>query len=312
MNMMQVKAFVAVARVSSFTHAAELLHVSQPALTVQVRQLEEFFNLKLFDRNTRRVRLTASGHDLFPILQNLLSEYESVVENARGIAGKRRGQITLGCLPSFATTHLPNMIVQFRKRNPQVAFAVKDSTGRRILAMVRAGDVEFGISDIDSAWPDLEFKELYRDRINIVFPKSHPLAKVKNVTLDEISHFPLVLLDAESNSRTVLDSAFIANGRLVTPACEVSYTSTAIGMVRAGLGITLLGSLVIEASNLHTFSELQFRPVPDPAFVRRVGLVRKKKQSLSPPAQIFADLLLENSRKNDWLTGKFESFEERD
>jgi DNA-binding transcriptional LysR family regulator len=312
MNMMQVKAFVAVARVNSFTHAAELLHVSQPALTVQVRQLEEFFNLKLFDRNTRRVRLTASGHDLFPILQNLLSEYESVVENARGIAGKRRGQITLGCLPSFATTRLPNMIVQFRRRNPQVAFAVKDSTGRRILAMVRAGDVEFGISDIDSTWPDLEFKELYRDRINIVFPKSHPLAKVKNVTLEEISHFPLVLLDAESNSRTVLDSVFIANGRLVTPACEVSYTSTAIGMVRAGLGVTLLGSLVIEASNLHTFSELQFRPVPDPAFVRRVGLVRKKKQSLSPPAEIFVDLLLENSRKNDWLTGKFESFEERD
>lgn len=310
MNMMQVKAFVAVARVNSFTRAAELLHVSQPALTVQVRQLEEFFNLKLFDRNTRHVRLTSSGRDLFPVLQNLLSEYESVVENARGIATKCHGQVTLGCLPSFATTHLPNMIVQFRKQNPQVSFAVKDSTGRRILTMVRTGDVEFGISDIDSNWPDLEFKELYRDRIHIVFPKSHPLAKVKDVTLDEMSHFPLVLLDAESNSRTVLDSAFVAKGQLLTPACEVSYTSTAIGMVRAGLGITLLGSLVIEASNLHSFSELQFRPVPDRAFVRRVGLVKKKKQILSPLAQSFSDLLLEFSRKNDWLTGNFSRFED--
>jgi DNA-binding transcriptional LysR family regulator len=312
MNMMQVKAFVAVARVNSFTHAAELLHLSQPALTVQIRQLEEFFNLKLFDRNTRRVRLTNSGRDLFPVLQNLLSEYETVVENARGIAGRSRGQVTLGCLPSFATTHLPKAIVQFRKRHPQVSFSVKDSTGRRILTMVRAGDVEFGISDVDSNWPDLEFKHLYSDRIHVVFPNSHPLAKAKHVMLDDISKFPLVLLDAESNSRTVLDSAFLAKGRLVTPACEVSYTSTAIGMVRAGLGITLLGSLVIEASNLHSFSELQFRPVPDPSFVRRVGLVKKKKQSLSPPAETFADLLLEYGQKNGWLTGKFERLEEGD
>jgi DNA-binding transcriptional LysR family regulator len=81
-------------------------------------------------------------------------------------------------------------------------------------------------------------------------------------------------------------------------------------MVRAGLGITLLGSLVIEASNLHSFSELQFRPVPDSSFVRRVGLVKKKKQSLSPPAETFADLLLEYGQKNGWLTGKFEGFEE--
>jgi DNA-binding transcriptional LysR family regulator len=302
MNIMQVKAFLTVARVNSFTRAAELLHVSQPALTVQVRQLEEFLNLKLFDRNTRHVRLTRSGHDLVPVFQNLLVEFESVVENARGIAAKRKGLIHLGCLPSFATTHLPTIIADFRKIHPQVSFVVKDSTGGRIMAMIRSDDVEFGISDVDPSWPDLEFTELYRDKIHAVFPKSHPIAKLKKITLDDISKYPLVLLDSESNSRTVLDGAFVSRGRLVTPACEVSYTSTAIGMVRAGLGITLLGSLVIEASNVHSFPELQFRSIPDPTFVRRIGLIRKKKRSLTPSAQSFADLLVEYSRKNRWLS----------
>jgi DNA-binding transcriptional LysR family regulator len=73
-------------------------------------------------------------------------------------------------------------------------------------------------------------------------------------------------------------------------------------MVRAGLGITLLGSLVIEASNVHSFPELQFRSIPDPTFVRRIGLIRKKKRSLTPSAQSFADLLVEYSRKNRWLS----------
>lgn len=306
MNIMQVKAFLTVARVSSFTRAAELLHVSQPALTVQVRQLEDFLNLRLFDRNTRHVRLTRSGRDLVPVFQNLLAEFESVVENARGIAAKRQGLILLGCLPSFATTHLPTIIAQFRKQHPQVSFGVKDSTGGRIMAMIRSDDVEFGISDVDPSWPDLEFTELYRDRIHAVYPTWHPIAKLRQITLDDVSKYPLILLDRESNSRTVLDAAFVSRNRLVTPACEVSYTSTAIGMVRAGLGITMLGSLVIEASNVHSFSDLRFRPIPDPTFVRRIGVIRKKKCSLTPPAQSFTELLLDYSRKNRWLTQPLE------
>jgi DNA-binding transcriptional LysR family regulator len=299
-NLTQLKAFLTVARMNSFTKAAEILHLSQPALTVQVHQLEEHLGLKLLDRNTRHVRLTRPGRDLVPAFQNLLLEFERVVENASNIATKRHGVVRLACLPSFATTRLPTVIAQFREKHPHISFAVKDSTGGRIITMIRSDEVEFGITDGLSNWPDLETVDLYSDRIHAVFPKSHPIAKVKKITLDFISKFPLVLLDSESNSRTVLDAAFSASGRLATPACEVTYTSTAIGMVRAGLGITLLGSLVIEASNLRAHEELSFRPVADSAFVRRIGLIRKKQRTLSPSTQEFTELLIEHSKVNRW------------
>lgn len=295
-SMMQARAFVTVARVSSFTQAARLLHLSQPALTVQVHQLEDSLNLRLFDRNTRHVMLTPQGRDLVPAFQGLLLEFEGIVENARDLAAKRQGVIRLACLPSVAATHLPWAIAKFREQYPHVSFIVKDASNRRIIQMIRDDEVEVGISDGEPNWPDLETTELYRDRIHIVFPTAHPIAILKEVTPCEVAKYPVVLLDTDSNSRTVLDAAFTAAGQLISPVCEVTYTGTAIGMVRAGLGITLLGSLVIEASNLRSFLELQFRPINDPTFVRHIALIQKKHCSLSPSTQAFADLLLDCSK----------------
>jgi DNA-binding transcriptional LysR family regulator len=297
-TLMQIKAFLAVTRFESFTKAAQLLHVSQPALTVQIKQLEDMLGVRLFDRNTRHVELTRVGHDLVPSFQHLMAEFELVVGNAQGIGAKRKGMIRFACLPSLASTSLPKTIALFRKQYPHISFVLKDAVGRRIVSMVRADEVEFGITDGEPNWPDLEVFQLARDRMHVVFPKSHPIARRRKIKLEEIITFPLILLDPETNLRVVLDEAFAAAGQFVMPACEVTHISTAVGMVRAGLGLTLLSALSLKATNLKSIPAVQSRVVDEPPMVRHINLIKKANRSLSPPAQAFVQMLRDLSGEN--------------
>ena len=291
-TLVQVRAFLTVARFRSFTRAAKLLHVSQPALTVQVQQLEESLGLRLFDRGTRQVVLTAQGGDLLPTFQRLLSEFETLVAGARSVAIKEQAIVRLGCVPSIATTYLPQAIALFRERHPQVSFDVRDAISSRIVTMIEANEIEIGITNSTAESPELNIIDFYRDELHAVFPKSHPLSNLEKLKLDDIVKYPLVFLNLGLTSRRLLDDVFAAEGYLVKPACEVTYTSTAIGMVRAGLGVALLGSLIIRANHLQVFPELQSRPIDNPALTRCLRLIQRKGHVLSPFAQEFKDILM--------------------
>src|SRR4029078_11985711 len=107
LNLRQLQTFVPVAQLASFTRAAQMLHLSQPALTKQVRQLEETLGVRLFDRNTRTVELTRIGKELAPVVSQLLQEIEAVVVNTKALAAQSRGAIRIAALPSIASTILP-------------------------------------------------------------------------------------------------------------------------------------------------------------------------------------------------------------
>jgi DNA-binding transcriptional LysR family regulator len=299
-TLMQLKAFLTVARFGSFTSAAQVLHISQPALTVQIQQLERSLDLRLFDRDTRHVALTPSGRLFAPLFERLLLDLETIVDNAQNFSELKQGIIRLGSIPSVATTYLPEVISTFRERYPQVVFDLRDANGQGVAEMVRSGKVEIGITNVSQKWPDLDSTELYKEEIHVVCPKSHPVALLKRVTLGAIAEYPLVFLDTGFNSRTVLDAALAAAGRFVKPVCEVSYTSTAIGMVRAGLGLAVLGSLVVCASNVCSFPGLMSRPIEDPSLVLPISLVQKTARTLSPSALAFVDMLVRMNKKRRW------------
>jgi DNA-binding transcriptional LysR family regulator len=161
--------------------------------------------------------------------------------------------------------------------------------------------VELGITNASFNPEEIDSLDLYQEKIHVVFPKSHAIGRLEQVTIEQIAKYPLVLLSPELNSRTILDAAFSEAGLMVNPAIEVTHPSTAIGMVRAGIGVALLGSLVINASNVHAYPELVSRAIKNPHLHLRIRLIWKMGCSFSPPAQAFVKLLRELNKENRWL-----------
>lgn len=286
----QIRSFVAVSRLRSFTQAAKELHLSQPALTVQIRQLEEMLGMPLFDRNTRSVQPTRAGRELAPQLERLQVELETVLAHTREQAKGQRGVVLLACIPSFAASALPDAITRFRSKHPDIIFSLKDANWSRVVGMVRSGEVDFGIGDKSTIEPDLEFIEVQEDRMQVIYRIDHPVAAMKKVTMVRLAEHSMVMMDPETSARGTIDAAFAAAGCYPTRACEVMYMSTAVAMVRAGLGYTILPATAIE---WRAHPGLAVKLVDDPAFVRSVGIIRMSGRSLSPPSEAFAQDLVE-------------------
>lgn len=287
--MRQVRAFVSVAHLKSFTRAAALLHISQPALTVQIRKLEEALGIRLIDRNSRAVDITRVGRELIPVFQRILHELDSVVVDTRALATQQHGVVRIAALPSFAAGLLPSVISRFRRAHPRMSFVVKDAIASRVNASVKSEDVDIGITGGELSDPDLEVLHSSRDRMHAVFPATHPFAKKRRITFDDIAKVPLVLMASETSVRAIVDAAFVAAGRLPIPACEAIYMMTAVGMVKAGLGVTLLPA---SAKEIRAEPSLKSRVIDDAAFVRPIAVIKKAHRTLPPAAELFYDQIV--------------------
>ncbi len=284
----QMRSFVAIAKAGSFTRAARAIHLSQPALTVQIRHLEEALQVKLLDRNTRTVHLTRVGRELAPVFERMLHELDTVVSGARALSSRSFGIVRIACLPSLAATVLPAAIRDFKVAHPGVEFVVKDGVGRRILSLVKADAVDFGIiaGDIDD--PDLDASDLGHDRIHAVYLAPHPLDRERVVTAAKVSQYPLILMDEESTVRRVVNHAFRSENIVAKPAVEATYMATAVGMVRARLGVALLPSAAVEAK---PSGRVKSRPIAGREFTRPIVVIRKKQRTLLPASDEFLAVL---------------------
>jgi DNA-binding transcriptional LysR family regulator len=289
LNLRHLEAFAAISAAGNFTRAAQALHISQPALTVQIRQLEQTLGVRLLDRNTRSVKLTRIGQQLTPVVERLLRELETVVLNARELAAGHRGLVSVAALPSVCSTILPRIVAGFRKQYPGISVALKDAVAQRVLEMVKSEDVDLGVGSFAEADPAIETTPLFTDRMRIVFPRGSPLERKRSLRLKHLAGAPLILMDRQSSLRALVDRAFESTGGVPSPAYEVTYMSTAVGLVKAGLGVAFLPSSALEVSEL---SGLRSRVLSEAGLSRRIVAARRSGSSLSPAAAAFLKALV--------------------
>jgi DNA-binding transcriptional LysR family regulator len=287
-SLRQMRSFVAVAKLGSFTRAAEFLHVSQPTLTVQIKRLEEALQLRLFDRNPRSVNLTRVGRDLLPAFERTLQDLDSVLLDLKNVSTAQLGVVRIAALPSFAASRLPDSIRRFRKQNPGASFVVKDVIASALLGLVRSDDVDLGLTGGNVDFPDIEVLFKTSDEIRVVYPDGHPIGKFARITAERLAQFPIVMLDSRTSVRAVTDQAFRSAKLMPIPVTEATYMSTALGMVRAGIGITLLPS---SAREIAAEPGLRAKRISDPNFSRQVSLIKKKNRTLPPLSKAFAEHL---------------------
>jgi LysR family transcriptional regulator, carnitine catabolism transcriptional activator len=283
-SLRQIEALVSIARLGSFTKAAQLLHLSQPALTVHIHQLEEAMGVRLLNRTTRSVKLTQAGIEVMPSLEGALRAIDDAVANTRAAASKAKGVVSIAALPSICTTILPTMITRFRGNYPGIAVTLRDANAHQVVACVKAEEVDFGIGSMEEDARGLELTPLIVDRMVVVFPAGHPLEKRKLIAAQDLAGYPLVSLDSESSARGLVDRSFKAIGYSAVPAYVVSQASTAIGLVRAGLGITVVSSATLKLS---AKGGIKSRAIHDPAFTRKISVIRKSGRAPTHAADSF-------------------------
>ena len=284
----QLRSFVAVARLGNFTRAAEQLHLSQPSLSLHIHQIERSIGLRLMDRSTRAVALTAAGVDFLAGADRILGEVEAALASLGDLANRKRGHVAVAALPSVAADILPRAIARLAAQHPGVIVTLRDVLADHIVAKVRSGEVDFGVTAIDLVDDDIAVRPLTDDSLMLVAPPDHPAVKAKRVTWKLASGLPFIAMTRDSSVRRLTERAFATNGLSVEPAFEATYLSSAIGLVASRLGVAAMPSL---ASPMVAQAGLAERRLTEPVITRRIGIVTRRGRSLSPAAASLAALL---------------------
>jgi len=293
-----LEAFVAVADLASFRKAADSVHLSQPALSRRVAKLERVLGVRLFDRTTRSVGLTAVGREFAAKARALLTELESLL--AMGdVAATRSGEVTVACVPSAAYYFLPELIGRYHERFPGIRVRIIDEGANTVLGAVVGGEADFGINFIGSQDPDVDFQPILEEPFVVVCRRDHSLTHKRSVTWAELGRHDYMTVSKSSGNRLLIDLALARMSERPRWFYEVRHVSTLLGLVEAGLGVTAVPRLAMPQAGHPTLAAV---PLVEPTVTRTVGLIRRRGRSLPPAAQeLYALVAAEGRARNDTM-----------
>jgi len=292
-ELVDLKAFVAVADLGSFVRAAQALNLSQPALSRRIRKLEDSLGAPLLERTTRHVALTMVGRDFAPKVRRFLGEFETSVLGISDIRARSGGLVSVAAVPTAVFYFLPRAISRFSEAYPRIRVRVLDIGANEGLEAVARGEAEFGINFLGASYPELDFASLAEDPFVIACRRDHPLASRKRLAWDQLAGHRVITVGRNSGNRTLIDNALAQSGRTLTWAYEVTHLSGALGLVEAGLGVAVLPRLATPTSGHSTIRAI---PLESPTVTRTIGLVRRKGAVLAPSAAALHAILLDTWR----------------
>mgnify|MGYP001166761211 CR=1 FL=1 len=283
-------AFRAVAELNSFRRAAEAVHISQPAFSRRIDKLEEALGVRLLDRTTRRVSLTAVGRDFARKVQQILDDLDSTLLGIRGVAATRMGEVTIACVPSTVYYYLSRVIQRYREAYPKVRVRVLDASANDVLDTVSRGEADFGINFIGGNEPDIDFTPLVEERFVAACRRDHPLARKRRVTWQELAEHDFIAVSQRSGNRLLMDQALARMPGRPQALYEAQHVTTLLGLVEAGLGVAAVPSMAMPGQDHPLLVSI---PLEEPVVTRHVGLIRRRGRSLSPAAQQMFDFFAE-------------------
>ncbi|HZQ69715.1 MAG TPA: LysR family transcriptional regulator [Terriglobales bacterium] len=286
MDFDQLETFQEVARLSSFSRAAEKRFRTQPAISSQIRALEEEVGAKLLDRSGGKVSLTAPGKLFLKYVEETLDSRKAIFTAIAETERVPRGEIIVGANEGTCLHILPEVFAQFKKQYPDVAVNIKRSDYAKILESVIDNSVDFGVVSLPVNDNRLTVVLIHRDELVIITPPVHPLAKLKSATVSEAAKYPLVLPKA-GHTRDALENLF--HDRKLKPnyAMELDSSELLKRFVAADVGIGFIArSNVLEDVRAEALAVI---PISDAQVRRDLALVFRKDKALSRAALAFID-----------------------
>ncbi len=279
----RLKAFYTVARLSSFTKAAKMLHLTQPAVTFQIRQLEDYYKTRLFDRTHNKITLTEAGRTAYTYAEKIFALYHDMETEMNRIAGDLTGPVTIAASNTLAVYLLPRMLREFRGEHADMVLRLRVSNTEGAAAMVESGEADIGIVEGPVSHPSLDVKTCKTDELVVVAPPKHPLLRAKSAKVSDVLQHPFIMREEGSGTREEIMNYLkdrdidVARMHIVM---ELGGLEAIKAAVESGMGVSIL-----PRETLH--KELALKTLGcvslSPALTRKLTLIQMK-QAPCPPA----------------------------
>ncbi|MGM0540886.1 MAG: LysR family transcriptional regulator [Pseudomonadota bacterium] len=272
----RLQVFHTVAKVMSFTKAAETLHMTQPAVTFQVKQLEDFFNTRLFDRTHNKITLTDAGKVVYDYSDQILELYEKMNSDVREMTGEVTGTLVIGASTTIAEYMLPSLLGAFKKQYDDVNIRLQVGNTDAIVSMVENNMIDLGLVEAPVHNKNLEVDVCRIDEMQLICPKTHPLAKRDKVTVEEFRRYGYITREEGSGSRTVIDTYIREQGLTYSDlkvVMELGSPEAVKMAVESDVGIAIVSrSTLAKELKLDTLVAIPL----DPPILRPFSHVRQK------------------------------------
>lgn len=274
----RLQVFHTVARLLSFTKAADELHMTQPAVTFQVRQLEEQFNTRLFDRTHNRISLTDAGHRVFESAGKIFQLYAEMDNAVRELTGDISGVLILGASTTIAEYMLPVLLGDFKEKFPEVIIRLKVANTDGIVSQVENNMIDLGVVEAPVSNKNLVVEKCRVDEMVLIVPPNHELAKNDTVSLSEITKYPFICREEGSGTREVMIESMHAAGldnADLSVSMELGSLEAIKGAVEAGMGVSVLSSAtIVKELKLGSLVAIKL----DPPLTRPFSFVHQKQK----------------------------------
>jgi DNA-binding transcriptional LysR family regulator len=301
LNFHQLHIFYTVVEKGSFSAAAQALHMTQPAVTMQVQSMEDYFGTKLLHRSTKRIELTEAGRALLPYARQSIELIRETDAAMSRFTRQLKGRLQLGASLTIGEYILPRLLGPFGKEYPHIAISMKVMNTAQIMEEILNHQLNFGLVEAPVHHPDMHMEPVMSDELKLIAAASHPLAQKGEVTLAEAIGYPFVLREQGSGTRLVMEEQLKA--RNIDPGSldivmELGSTGAVKSAVEAGVGISFVSASSVKHEV--ALGLIKMVPLVDAAFKREFYSIYLKSALLPISAVTFLTFLRERDLKQ-WL-----------
>jgi DNA-binding transcriptional LysR family regulator len=285
----QLRGFITGARSSTFSAAAARLGVTQPGFSLLIRQLETELGLQLFSRTTRHVALTPAGEEFRARIERVMKDLDDIYRDMRDMADGQRGHVTLGVISSVAAGFLPEALQALSLTHPGISVTIREDDAVPLAEATLNSEVDFAVSALTNVQDLLSFAPIFDDQLIAVFSEGDPVLDAAALTWRLIANRPYIAIIRQSSVHRVVQEALHVAKVELEPVYEVRSVPTAIHLVKAGMGFTIMPDLSVDSVRL---DGLVTRPIVDPAAFRRVGILTHRHRPHTPAGSAVAKALV--------------------
>jgi DNA-binding transcriptional LysR family regulator len=296
MELRQLRYVEAVAAHRHFTRAAGAIGVAQPALSHQIKRLEQELGIDLFERSRRGVRLTPAGEAFLPRIRRALAELDAGRDEVAAFTGLESGRVRLGAMQALGRLDLPRAIARFHSAHPAVEVTLSEESTTRMQQLVAEGQLDLALVALDVGYPDaLRARPILREPVLLALPDDHPLAARTSVEFGALRDEPFVFFRAGTGLRTTTELLAREARFIPRMAFETGNLDRLLDLVGEGLGVSLIpASTPVHARPIRTI------PL-SPPLTRTVGVVWRADHALAPATRAMRDLLARSAAGSDRL-----------